>query len=173
MPGDGCRDGHEAHSWEACVAPDVTLGQGVYLAPFVNLYGCSIGDETRVGAFVEIGAGAVVGRRCKISSHTYICGGVRIGNGVFIGHGVLFTNDKYPKALNSSGELAGPSDWTLTPTYVEDEASIGTGAVILAGVTVGARALVAAGAVVTQNVLPGSIVVGVPARVLVRNVPNP
>lgn len=149
-----------------CVADDVVLGSSVYLAPFVNLFGCTIGEHTRIGAFAEIGRGVVIGRRCKISSHTYICNGVRIGDGVFVGHGVLFTNDKYPAALNGQGELAGPEDWTLLPTAVGNGAAIGTGAVIVAGVTIGEGALVGAGAVVTRDVMPHTVVAGVPARIL-------
>lgn len=147
---------------------DVQVGFDVYLAPYVNLFGCVIGDGSRIGAFVEIGRGAVVGRRCKISSHSYICDGVHIGDGVFVGHGVLFTNDKYPRALNQDGDLARIGDWMLLPTRVDDGASIGTGAVILAGVTIGAGAMVGAGAVVTRDVAPGSVVAGVPARVIGR-----
>lgn len=148
------------------VADDVKLGADVYLAPFVNLYGCAIGDETRIGAFVEITAGVRVGRRCKISSHSYICTGVTIGDGVFIGHGVMFINDRDPSAVTASGELQGPDDWQLLPTLVKDRASIGTGAVIMGGVVIGAKALVGAGAVVTHDVPDGSVVAGVPARLL-------
>ncbi len=143
---------------------DVTFGDGVIVLPFTNLYECNIGDETRVGPFVEIQRGAVVGARCKIQSHTFICDGVHIGDRVFIGHGVLFVNDKFPKATNEQGELAGEEDWTLLTVRVEDGATIGSGAIVLGGVTIGADALVGAGAVVTQDVAPGEVVAGVPAR---------
>jgi acetyltransferase-like isoleucine patch superfamily enzyme len=143
---------------------DVEFGDGVVVYPFTNLYGCSIGDGTRVGTFVEIQRGAVVGARCKIQSHTFICDGVTIGDDVFVGHGVLFVNDKNPRATNAAGELAGASDWELLPVRVEDGASIGSGALILGGVTIGANALVGAGAVVTRDVPPGTTVAGVPAR---------
>lgn len=145
---------------------DVTLGDDVRLAPFVNLYGCSIGTGTRVGPFVEIQRGALVGERCKIQSHTFICSGVHIGDGVFVGHGVMFINDTYPRATNERGELQSDDDWELRSTFVEDRASLGSGAVILAGVRIGAGALVGAGAVVTKDVPPGETVAGVPARLL-------
>jgi acetyltransferase-like isoleucine patch superfamily enzyme len=143
---------------------DVEFGQGVVVYSFTNLYGCSIGDETRVGAFVEIQRGAVIGKRCKISSHSFICDGVEIGDEVFVGHGVLFVNDKQPRATNESGELAGEDDWSLLRVRVEDGASIGSGAVILGGVTIGSGALVGAGAVVTRDVAADAVVAGVPAR---------
>lgn len=133
--------------------------------PFTNLYECSIGDGTRVGPFVEIQRGATVGARCKIQSHTFICDGVEIGDRVFIGHGVMFVNDKFPKATNERGELAGEEDWTLLRVRVEDGATIGSGAIILGGVTIGAGALVGAGAVVTRDVSAGEVVAGIPARV--------
>ncbi len=154
-----------SHELQA-VADDVKLGAGVYLAPFVNLYGCEIGEETRIGAFVEITAGVRIGRRCKISSHSYICTGVTIGDGVFIGHGVLFINDLNPSAVTEAGELQGPGDWQLVPTVVKDMASIGTGAVVMGGVTIGQGALVGAGAVVTHDVPDGAVVAGVPGRVI-------
>lgn len=165
MPIDGFEKGREDTPIR-CIADDVVLGAGVYLAPFVNLFGCTIGEDTRIGAFAEISHGVVIGRRCKISSHTYICNGVHIGDGVFVGHGVLFTNDKYPAALNGHGDLAGPGDWTLLATTVANGAAIGTGAVIVAGVTIGEGALVGAGAVVTRDVMPHTVVAGVPARLL-------
>ena len=149
-----------------CVAPDVRLGAGVYLGPFVNLYGCEIGDETRIGAFVEITSGARVGRRCKISSHSYICTGVTVGDGVFIGHGVMFCNDRFPAAVTAAGEIQRPGDWQLLCTEVRDGASIGTGAVILGGVVIGRGAMIGAGAVVTRDVADGQVVAGVPARLL-------
>jgi acetyltransferase-like isoleucine patch superfamily enzyme len=143
---------------------DVEFGDGVIVYSFTNLYGCSIGDETRIGAFVEIQRGAVIGKRCKISSHSFICDGVEIGDEVFVGHGVLFVNDKQPRATNADGELAGVGDWSLLRVKIEDGASIGSGAVIMGGVTVGSGALVGAGAVVTRDVAAGEVVAGVPAR---------
>ncbi len=143
------------------IAADVELGARVVIhhAELVNLYGCAIGDETRIGPFVEIQRGARIGRRCKISSHTFICEGVTIDDEVFVGHGVMFTNDRFPRAT--------AEDWKLVPTRVESGASIGSGAVILCGVTIGAHALVGAGAVVTHDVPAGAVVAGVPARTLV------
>ena len=143
---------------------DVTFGDGVTVFGFTNLYGCTIGDETRVGPFVEIQRGAVIGARCKIQSHTFICDGVRIEDEVFVGHGVMFVNDKTPRATSESGTLQTEDDWSLLRTVVERGASIGSGAVVLGGIRVGARALVGAGAVVTRDVAPGSVVAGVPAR---------
>jgi len=143
---------------------DVDFGSGVVVHSFTNLYGCRIGDGTRIGTFVEIQRGAVVGARCKIQSHTFICDGVEIGDGVFVGHGVLFVNDKTPRATNAGGALAGVEDWELLPVRVGDGAAIGSGAVILGGVTIGQNALVGAGAVVTRDVAPGEVVAGVPAR---------
>ncbi len=150
------------------IAADVRLGRGVVIRSFVNLYGCEIGDESRVGTFVEIQRGARVGKRCKISSHTFICEGVTLEDGVFVGHGVMFINDRHPRALNAAGELQTDADWTLEPTLVCAGASIGSGAVIMGGVTIGAGALVGAGAVVTRDVPPGAVVAGVPARILPR-----
>jgi acetyltransferase-like isoleucine patch superfamily enzyme len=143
---------------------DVEFGEDVVVYSFTNLYGCRIGDDTRVGPFVEIQRGAVVGAKCKIQSHTFICDGVEIEDEVFVGHGVLFINDKFPRATTAAGELQGGDDWTLLPTRVERGATLGSGAVILGGVRVGAHALVGAGAVVTKDVAPGEVVVGVPAR---------
>jgi len=143
---------------------DVDFGDDVVVHSFTNLYGCRIGDGTRIGTFVEIQRGAVVGARCKIQSHTFICDGVEIGDGVFVGHGVLFVNDKTPRATAADGALAGVGDWELLPVRVGDGASIGSGAVILGGVTIGENALVGAGAVVTRDVAPGEVVAGVPAR---------
>lgn len=145
---------------------DVTLGDDVRLGVYVNLYGCTIGDESAVGPFVEIQRDVVVGRRCKISSHSFLCTGVTIGDEVFVGHGVMFTNDLLPRATSNSGELAGADDWELVETVVERRASIGSGATIVAGIIIGEGALVAAGAVVTRDVPPGATVVGVPARVM-------
>jgi acetyltransferase-like isoleucine patch superfamily enzyme len=142
----------------------VSFGTGVVVQAFTNLYGCAIGDESRIGTFVEVQRGAVIGRRCKISSHTFVCEGVTIGDGVFVGHGVVFINDLRPRAVNGDGTLQNSADWTLVRTVVDDGASIGSGAVILGGVTIGAGALVGAGAVVTRDVAAGAIVVGSPAR---------
>lgn len=147
------------------IAPDVRLGRDVRIYAFVNLYGCEIGDETSIGTFVEIQKGVRIGARCKIQSHTFICDGVAIGDEVFVGHGVMFVNDKSPAAA-ADGRLADESDWTLLPVKVEDGASIGSGAVIMGGVTIGAKALIGAGAVVTRDVEPGAVVAGVPARLL-------
>lgn len=148
------------------IAKDVVLGEDVIIhhRELVNLYGCEIGDGTRIGAFVEIQRGAVVGRFCKISSHAFICEGVSIEDGVFVGHGVMFTNDIFPRALTESGELQTDSDWELVETKVREGASIGSNATILAGVTIGANALVGAGAVVTRDVPDNVIVAGVPAK---------
>lgn len=147
---------------------DVRLGRDVKIfhPDLVNLYGCSIGDETRVGTFVEIQAGARIGARCKISSHSFVCEGVVIDDEVFIGHGVMFTNDKFPRATTQSGELQGAGDWALAPTHIGKRASIGSNATILCGVTIGAGALVGAGSVVTRDVPAGAIVAGVPARIV-------
>jgi len=147
------------------IAPDVRLGRGVRLYGFVNLYGCEIGDESRVGTFVEIQKGAKIGRRCKISSHTFICEGVTIEDECFIGHHVVFINDRYPAAVNADGSPQGEQDWQVVPTVVRRRASIGSGAVILCGVTIGEGAIVGAGSVVTKDVPPHSIVAGNPARV--------
>ncbi len=148
------------------VARDVRLGRDVTLRPFINLYGCEIGDGSQVGTFVEIQRGARIGRNCKISSHSFICEGVTIEDDVFVGHNVVFINDRYPRAVNASGKLQGPNDWQLEPTVVRSGASLGSGAVILGGITVGASALVGAGAVVTKDVPDGTIVVGNPAKAL-------
>ncbi len=149
-----------------CIAPDVKLGKDVQLAKFINLYGCEVGDETKIGAFVEIQKNATVGRRCKISSHTFICEGVTIEDQVFIGHGVVFINDSYPRATTSSGELQTPNDWKVEKTLVKTCASIGSGATILSNVTICEHAIVGAGRVVTHDVAAGAIVAGNPARVL-------
>jgi UDP-2-acetamido-3-amino-2,3-dideoxy-glucuronate N-acetyltransferase len=143
---------------------DVDFGSGVVVHSFTNLYGCTIGDGTRIGPFVEIQRGAVVGARCKIQSHSFICDGVEIGDAVFIGHGVLFINDKYPRATTEDEQLQSEADWELMRTAVERRASIGSGAIILGGVRIGEGALVGAGAVVTRDVEPGAVVLGNPAR---------
>lgn len=146
-----------------CIAPDVKLGNNVKLSKFINLYGCEIGDNTKIGAFVEIQKGARIGRNCKISSHAFICEGVTIEDNVFIGHGVTFINDTYPRATREDGALQTEADWNVEPTLVKQGASIGSGATILAKVTIGEGALVGAGSVVTKDVAAGSIVCGVPA----------
>jgi acetyltransferase-like isoleucine patch superfamily enzyme len=146
--------------------PGVTFGQNVKLAKFLNLYGCDIGDNTKIGAFVEIQKNAKIGRNCKISSHTFICEGVTIEDDVFIGHGVMFINDTYPRATTAAGGLQTEADWTVEPTRIARGASIGSNATILAKVTVGENAIVGAGSVVTKNVPPNSIVAGNPARLL-------
>ena len=148
------------------IAPDVKLGQDVKIYAFANLYGCEIGDESKIGAFVEIQKGARIGRRVKISSHTFICEGVTIEDGVFIGHGVMFINDKYPHATNESGELQTEADWKCISTRVQRGASIGSNATILCGVTIGEEAIVGAGSVVTHDVPPRTIVAGNPARIV-------
>jgi UDP-2-acetamido-3-amino-2,3-dideoxy-glucuronate N-acetyltransferase len=144
---------------------DVDFGEDVVVYSFTNLYGCSIGDGTRIGTFVEVQRGARIGAACKIQSHTFICDGITIGDRVFVGHGVMFINDKRPQATAEAGGLQTEDDWELLPTVVEDGASLGSGAVLLGGVTVGAGAIVGAGAVVTRDVAPGAVVAGVPARI--------
>lgn len=146
------------------IAADVKLGRDVKIFAFVNLYGCEIGDETKIGTFVEVQKNAVIGRRCKISSHTFICEGVTIGDECFIGHGVVFINDRRPEAVNPDGTTKTEADWTVVPTRVGRRASIGSGAVILCGVSIGEGALVGAGSVVTKDVPPGAVVAGNPAR---------
>jgi UDP-2-acetamido-3-amino-2,3-dideoxy-glucuronate N-acetyltransferase len=155
------------------IAPGVTLGKGVkiFQPDLVNLYGCTIGDDTKIGAFIEIQKNAVIGARCKISSHTFICEGVTIEDEVFVGHGVVFINDKQPWAC-TDGQLQTESDWRVVPTRVKRGASIGSGAVIMCGVTIGERAMIGAGAVVTKDVPAGAVVAGVPAR-LVRQARDP
>lgn len=157
MPGQFC-----------VIAPDVKLGRDVVIYNFVNLYGCEIGDGTRLGTFVEIQKGAFVGRNCKVSSHTFICEGVTIKDEVFIGHGVMFINDKYPRATNADGSLQSDADWQVVPTVVERGATIGSGATIMCGITIGEHAIVGAGAVVTKNVPARTSVAGNPARVLIK-----
>ena len=150
------------------VSSDVVLGRNVKLFGFCNLYGCEIGDETKIGTFVEIQKGAKIGARCKISSHSFICEGVTIEDEVFIGHGVMFINDRYPRAINPDGCLQTDNDWECQRTLVKRGASIGSGATLLGGITIGENALVGAGSVVTRDVLSGSTVVGNPARVVKR-----
>lgn len=153
------------------IAADVKLGKGVKLYDFANLYGCEIGDGSKIGAFVEIQKGAKVGKRCKISSHTFICEGVTIEDECFIGHAVVFTNDRYPAAVNPDGSLQTDADWKLVETRVCKRASVGSGAIILCGVTIGEGALVGAGSVVTKDVPPYTIVAGPPSREL-RQIPH-
>ena len=148
------------------IADDVILGKDVKVYSFVNLYGCEIGDESKIGAFVEIQKGAVVGKRAKISSHSFVCEGVVIEDEVFVGHGVMFINDRYPQATTAGGEMQTEDDWQLTPTRVQKSASIGSNATILCGVTIGEGAMVGAGSVVTRDVPPYAVVAGNPARVL-------
>jgi UDP-2-acetamido-3-amino-2,3-dideoxy-glucuronate N-acetyltransferase len=155
MEGEFCR-----------IAPDVVLGRDVKIHAFVNLYGCSVGDETRIGTFVEIQRGARVGARCKISSHTFICEGVRVEDEVFVGHGVVFINDRRPRATRPDGTPQTDADWTLEPTVVRRGASIGSNATIMCGVEIGERATVGAGSVVTRDVPAGAVVAGNPARVI-------
>ena len=149
-----------------CISPDVKFGSGVKLSKFVNLYGCEIGDETKIGAFVEVQKNAKIGKRCKISSHTFICEGVTIEDYVFVGHGVTFINDSYPRAANSDGTLQTEEDWDVVATLVENGASIGSSVTIMCGVTIGTGAMVGAGSVVTKSVPPGEIWAGNPAKFL-------
>jgi UDP-2-acetamido-3-amino-2,3-dideoxy-glucuronate N-acetyltransferase len=146
------------------IAPDVKLGRNVRIFGFTNLYGCEVGDDTKIGTFVEVQKGAKIGRRCKISSHTFICEGVTIEDEVFVGHGVMFTNDRHPRATNADGSQQTEADWVCVKTLVKRGASIGSGAVLLCGITIGERAMVGAGAVVTKDVPPGAVVAGNPAR---------
>lgn len=149
-----------------CVAPTVKLGREVKLSKFVNLYGCEIGDETKIGAFVEIQKNARVGRRCKISSHTFVCEGVEIEDNVFVGHSVTFINDSYPRSTTPTGELQTEADWRVEKTLVKKGASIGSGSTILSNVTIGENAIIGAGSVVTKDVPPSAIAAGNPAKVL-------
>lgn len=148
------------------IAPNVRLGRDVKIYAFVNLYGCEIGDECKIGTFVEIQKGVQIGQRVKVSSHSFICEGVTIEDEVFIGHGVMFINDKYPRAATEEGALQTEADWVCTPTLVKKGASIGSNATILCGVTIGEYAIIGAGSVVTHDVPPGTIVAGTPARIL-------
>ena len=154
------------------IAPDVKLGKDVRIHGFTNLYGCEIGDGAKIGTFVEIQKGARIGKHCKISSHTFICEGVILEDEVFVGHNVTFINDRYPRATNGQGALQTDADWECIPTRVKRGASIGSGATLLCGITVGERAMVGAGSVVTRDVPPGAVVAGNPAR-FIRMAPNP
>jgi acetyltransferase-like isoleucine patch superfamily enzyme len=149
-----------------CIADNVKLGADVRLSKFINLYGCEVGDETKIGAFVEIQKNAKVGRRCKISSHSFICEGVTIEDNVFIGHGVMFTNDSYPRATTSDGGLQTEADWKVERTLVKQGASIGTGATILPNISIGENAIVGAGSVITRDVPANAVVAGNPAKIL-------
>lgn len=148
------------------IAPDVKLAHGVKLSKFINLYGCQIGEDTKIGAFVEIQKNATVGKNCKISSHTFICEGVTIEDNVFVGHSVTFINDSYPRATTPDGQLQTEADWTVERTIVKKGASIGSGSTILANITIGENAIVGAGSVVTKDVPPNAIVAGNPAKLL-------
>jgi len=150
------------------IAASVKLGQGVRIFGFVNLYGCEIGDESKIGTFVEIQKGSKIGKRCKISSHTFICEGVTLEDEVFVGHGVMFTNDRYPRATTGTGQLQTDADWECIPTVVKRGASIGSGATLLCGITIGEGAVIGAGSVVTKDVPAWAVVVGNPARVVRR-----
>ena len=154
------------------IAPDVKLGRNVRLYGFVNLYGCEIGDDVKIGTFVEIQKGARIGNRCKVSSHTFICEGVTLEDEVFVGHNVTFTNDLHPRATNDDGRLQTDADWKCLPTLVKQRASIGSGATLLCGITIGEGAMIGAGAVVTKDVPPRAVVAGNPARVI-RSLPVP
>ncbi len=147
------------------VADIVEIGKDVKICNFVNLYGCKIDDGTKLGTFVEVQKGATIGKNCKISSHTFICEGVHIGDGCFVGHGVLFINDKHPRAVNPDGSMQNDEDWELLETFIEDNVSIGSGAVIMGGIRIGKGAMIGAGAVVTKEVEENTTVAGVPARV--------
>lgn len=149
-----------------CIAPDVKLGRDVKLSKFINLYGCEVGDESKIGAFVEIQKHASIGKRCKISSHTFICEGVTIEDNVFIGHGVMFINDSYPRATSADGNLQTEADWKVERTVIKKGASVGSGSTILSNITIGENAIVGAGSVVTKNVAPNCIVAGNPAKIL-------
>ena len=148
------------------IAPDVKLGKNVCIRDFTNLYGCEIGDDVKIGTFVEIQKGVKIGNRCKISSHTFICEGVTLEDDIFIGHNVTFTNDRYPRATNGNGQLQTDADWACIRTLIKRGASIGSGTTLLCGITIGENAMIGAGSVVTKDVPPGAVVAGNPARVI-------
>ena len=154
------------------IAPDVKLGKNVRIYDFTNLYGCEIGDDVKIGTFVEIQKGSKIGNRCKVSSHTFICEGVTLEDDVFVGHNVTFINDRYPRATNGTGQLQTEADWSCVGTLVKSGASIGSGATLLCGITIGENALIGAGSVVTKNVPAGAVVAGNPARVVKTSVPR-
>src|SRR5271165_6543315 len=156
----------DSGAWYICVTPDVTLGRDVKLSKFINLYGCEIGDETKIGAFVEVQKNAKIGNRCKISSHSFVCEGVVIEDNVFIGHGVMFINDSFPRATSAEGTLQTESDWKVERTVVKTGASIGSGATVLSRLTIGENAIVGAGSTVTKDVPKNAIVAGNPAKIL-------
>jgi len=155
------------------ISPNVKLGSNVRMVGYVNLYGCEIGDDVKIGTFVEIQKGVKVGNRCKISSHSFLCEGVTLEDDVFIGHSVTFTNDRYPRATNGNGQLQTDADWTCLPTLVKRGASIGSGATLLCGITIGENAMVGAGSVVTRDVPPDAVVAGNPARIKKSLAPRP
>jgi len=148
------------------ISPDVKLGKNVCIRDFTNLYGCEIGDDVKIGTFVEIQKGVKIGNRCKISSHTFICEGVTLEDDIFVGHNVTFTNDRYPRATNGDGRLQTDADWACIPTVIKRGASIGSGTTLLCGITIGEQAMVGAGSVVTKDVPPGAVVAGNPARMV-------
>jgi acetyltransferase-like isoleucine patch superfamily enzyme len=154
------------------IAPDVKLGKNVRIYDFTNLYGCEIGDDVKIGTFVEVQKGSKIGNRCKVSSHTFICEGVTLEDDVFIGHNVTFINDRYPRATNGAGQLQTESDWNCVETLVKRGASIGSGATLLCGITVGENAMIGAGSVVTKNVPAGAVVAGNPARIVKSSAPK-
>lgn len=151
------------------IAPDVSIGSNVYLGEFINLYGCSVGDGSKIGAFVEIQRNAMIGRNCKISSHSFVCEGVLIENNVFVGHSVTFINDKYPRSTNGDGSLQTDENWEVVPTVVKSGASIGSGSTIMCGITIGENAIIGAGSIVLHDVEPGTIVAGNPAKLIRRH----
>jgi acetyltransferase-like isoleucine patch superfamily enzyme len=154
------------------IAPDVKLGKNVRIYDFTNLYGCEIGDDVKIGTFVEVQKGSKIGNRCKVSSHTFICEGVTLEDDVFIGHNVTFINDRYPRATNGAGQLQTESDWSCVETLVKRGASIGSGVTLLCGITVGENAMIGAGSVVTKNVPAGAVVAGNPARIVKSSAPK-